>query len=113
MALSEADTCRKYVLPKLYVAGWNDGQITEQKTFTDGRIICERRPAPPQETEARRLPAAIPPRLHHGTPAGTGRENTAVRGFFTWPTEMFSWTTPKIRLSPPLVRRGTRSKARR
>ena len=36
--LSEADTCRKYVLPKLYAAGWDDEQISEQKTFTDGRI---------------------------------------------------------------------------
>ncbi len=39
MPLTEADTCRKYVLPKLYAAGWNDDQITEQKTFTDGRIV--------------------------------------------------------------------------
>ncbi len=37
--ISEADTCRKYVLPKLYAAGWNDDQISEQKTFTDGRIV--------------------------------------------------------------------------
>ena len=37
--INEADTCRKYVLPKLYAAGWNDDQISEQKTFTDGRII--------------------------------------------------------------------------
>ena len=37
--LSEADTCRKYVLPKLYAAGWNDDQISEQKSFTDGRIV--------------------------------------------------------------------------
>lgn len=36
---NEADTCRKYVLPKLYDAGWNDDQINEQKTFTDGRIV--------------------------------------------------------------------------
>ena len=36
---NEADTCRKYVLPKLYAAGWNDDQISEQKSFTDGRII--------------------------------------------------------------------------
>jgi len=36
---SEADTCRKYVLPKLYDSGWTDDQISEQKTFTDGRII--------------------------------------------------------------------------
>jgi len=36
---TEADTCRKYILPKLYSAGWNDDQINEQRTFTDGRII--------------------------------------------------------------------------
>ena len=38
-ALTEADTCRRYVLPKLYTAGWTDEQISEQKTFTDGRIV--------------------------------------------------------------------------
>lgn len=36
---NEADTCRKYVVPKLYDAGWSDDQISEQKTFTDGRIV--------------------------------------------------------------------------
>jgi type I site-specific restriction endonuclease len=35
--ITEADTCLKYVLPKLYAAGWNDAQISEQKSFTDGR----------------------------------------------------------------------------
>ena len=38
-SLTEADTCRKYVLPKLYAAGWDDERISEQKTFTDGRIV--------------------------------------------------------------------------
>lgn len=37
--ITEADTCRKYVLPNLYSAGWDDEQINEQKTFTDGRIV--------------------------------------------------------------------------
>jgi type I restriction enzyme R subunit len=37
--LNEADTCRTYVTPKLRSAGWNDDQITEQKTFTNGRIV--------------------------------------------------------------------------
>jgi len=37
--LTESDTCRKYVVPKLYAAGWNDDQISEQRTFTDGRIM--------------------------------------------------------------------------
>ena len=35
---TEADTCRKYILPKLYAAGWTDEFIREQRTFTDGRI---------------------------------------------------------------------------
>ncbi len=39
MSITEADTCRRYVLPKLYAAGWTDDQISEQKTFTDGRIV--------------------------------------------------------------------------
>jgi len=41
MMITEADTCRKYVLPKLIEAGWDDEpqSFTEQKTFTDGRII--------------------------------------------------------------------------
>jgi type I restriction enzyme R subunit len=38
-SLTEADTCRKYVLPKLYASGWNDDHINEQRTFTDGRIV--------------------------------------------------------------------------
>jgi type I restriction enzyme, R subunit len=37
--MSEADTCRKYVLPNLYAAGWEDEQIAEQRYITDGRII--------------------------------------------------------------------------
>ena len=37
--LTGADTCCRYVLPKLYAAAWNDGQISEQKSFTDGRIV--------------------------------------------------------------------------
>ena len=39
MPINEADTCRTYVLPKLYAAGWDDTQISEQKSFTDGRIV--------------------------------------------------------------------------
>jgi len=39
MPLTEADTCRRYVLPLLREAGWNDEQIDEQRTFTDGRVV--------------------------------------------------------------------------
>ena len=40
--ITEADTCRKYVLPKLVAAGWDEEphSFTEQKTFTDGRIVA-------------------------------------------------------------------------
>ncbi|MHC4405554.1 MAG: EcoAI/FtnUII family type I restriction enzme subunit R [Planctomycetota bacterium] len=38
---NEADTCRRYVVPKLQSAGWEDEphRINEQVTFTDGRIV--------------------------------------------------------------------------
>ncbi len=36
---SEADTCRKDVLPKIYSSQWTDEQILEQRTFTDGKIV--------------------------------------------------------------------------
>lgn len=36
---SEADTCRKEVLPKLYDSQWTDDLILEQRSFTDGKII--------------------------------------------------------------------------
>jgi type I restriction enzyme R subunit len=37
--ITEADTCRTYILPKLYEAGWTNEQISEQKSFTDGQIF--------------------------------------------------------------------------
>ncbi len=39
--ITEADTCRKYVVPALNAAGWDTPphSFTEQKTFTDGRIV--------------------------------------------------------------------------
>lgn len=39
--LGEADTCRKFVVPLLQKAGWDDAPhaINEQRTFTDGRVI--------------------------------------------------------------------------
>jgi len=41
-------------LPKLYAANWSDDQISEQKTFTDGRIVVagakvRRRPQKPAD----------------------------------------------------------------
>lgn len=45
--MNEADTCRKFVVPKLQAAGWDTEphRINEQVTFTDGRIIVTGRKA--------------------------------------------------------------------
>jgi type I restriction enzyme R subunit len=39
--ITEADTCREFVTPRLVEAGWNTAQhsIGEQRSFTNGRII--------------------------------------------------------------------------
>jgi type I restriction enzyme R subunit len=38
---TEADTCRKLVVPKLQAAGWDNEphSIAEQRTITDGRVV--------------------------------------------------------------------------
>ncbi len=38
---TEADTCRRFVVPKLQTAGWDNEpySIAEQRTITDGRIV--------------------------------------------------------------------------
>src|SRR5450756_1264856 len=38
---TEADTCRKFVVPALQAAGWDDEphSIAEQRSITDGRIV--------------------------------------------------------------------------
>jgi hypothetical protein len=39
--MNEADTCRKFVLPKFQAAGWENDphSIAEQRFFTEGRIV--------------------------------------------------------------------------
>ncbi|HEY4721118.1 MAG TPA: type I restriction endonuclease, partial [Anaerolineae bacterium] len=37
--MSEADTCRTYIVPKLHAAGWEDDFIAEQRVITPGRIV--------------------------------------------------------------------------
>ena len=39
--VTEADTCRKLIVPRLQAAGWEDAPyaIQEQRTFTDGRVM--------------------------------------------------------------------------
>lgn len=39
--MNEAETCRRYVVPRLVAAGWDTGPrpFTQQDSFTDGRIV--------------------------------------------------------------------------
>ena len=39
--LTEADTCRRFVVPRLQALGWDNEphSIAEQRTITDGRIV--------------------------------------------------------------------------
>lgn len=39
--LSEADTCKKFVTPKLQAAGWDTEPhlLAEQRAITDGRMV--------------------------------------------------------------------------
>ena len=39
--MTEADTCRRFVVPRLQAAGWDTPPhvVNEQRTFTDGRIL--------------------------------------------------------------------------
>jgi type I restriction enzyme R subunit len=38
---TEADTCRKYVVPKLLASGWDTEthSMADQRTLTDGHVI--------------------------------------------------------------------------
>jgi type I restriction enzyme, R subunit len=60
---SEADTCRKYVVPKLQAAGWDTDphSLAEQRTFTAGRIVVA-------GTKAKRLDAKRPDYILRYTP---------------------------------------------
>ncbi|MCA1974913.1 MAG: hypothetical protein LDL44_18930 [Caenispirillum sp.] len=69
MALSEADTCRKFVVPQLQAAGWDDEphSIAEQRSITDGRIVpvgkgFVRKPQQrPDQGMLANIPLPIPP----------------------------------------------------
>jgi len=54
MGETEADTCRKYVLPKLYAGGWTDDQISEQRTITAGRLMLVEGAAIPPRKNGKR-----------------------------------------------------------
>ena len=72
MPLTEADTCRKFVVPKLQAAGWDTEphSIAEQRTITDGRIVPVGKGFIRKPPKRRGLPAALharfPPRRRRG-----------------------------------------------
>ena len=81
---NEADTCRRYVVPKLQAAGWDDEphRLSEQVTFTDGRIVVARR-------QGRRRRGIIPTRTapdvmmwvgHPSWAQGVGMSATLAQG---------------------------------
>lgn len=49
--LTEADTCRLFITPKLQAAGWDSSphEIAEQRSFTAGRIVLAGRSAKRRE----------------------------------------------------------------
>ena len=81
MALTEADTCRRYITPALIEAGWDiHEQIAEQRTFTAGQVIVVGGKA--RRTKGRRadyllrytrdLPLAVIEAKAFDLPAGNG-----------------------------------------
>lgn len=79
---SEADTCRLYITPKLVAAGWDSPpySMTQEKTFTDGRIVVTGRRA--KRGKGKRvdyllryrpdIPIAVVEAKEYKAPAGTG-----------------------------------------
>jgi type I restriction enzyme R subunit len=82
--VNEADTCRKYVTPRLQVAGWDKEphRINEQVTFTDGRIVvvgqqARRRPGKRADYILRYrpdMPIAVVEAKPDTVPAGDGMQ---------------------------------------
>ncbi len=82
MPLNEADTCRVYVTPRLRDAQWEQlpHSLSEQKTFTDGRIkIVGRKPIRGEKKRAdyllrytRDFPIVVVEAKPAGAPEGTG-----------------------------------------
>ena len=81
--MTEADTCRKFVVPLLQKAGWDNEphSIAEQRWFTPGPHRRSRQPgqAPPRQT--RRLSPPLHAGLPHRRRRGQGRLQEGGR----WP----------------------------
>jgi predicted acetyltransferase len=80
---TEADTCRRFVVPKLQAAGWDNEpySIAEQRTITDGRIVLEQ-----IEKDPRSFVDSLTDREAKGPPIVLPDGTTATRlpGFKLW-----------------------------
>ncbi len=84
--MNEADTCRTLVVPKLQAAGWDrePARISEQVTFTDGRIFvvgqtARRRPGKRADFILRYrpdMPLAVVEAKPKGSPVGEGMQQS-------------------------------------
>ena len=84
--MNEADTCRTLIVPALQAAGWDrePARISEQVTFTDGRIVLTgrqalRRPGKRADFLLRYrpgMPLAVVEAKPRGTPAGEGLQQS-------------------------------------
>ena len=84
--MNEADTCRKLVIPALQAAGWDrePSRISEQVTFTDGRIVvvgqqARRRVGKRADFILRYradMPLAVVEAKPDGSPAGEGMQQS-------------------------------------
>lgn len=111
--LTEADTCRKYVLPKLYASGWSDDHINEQRTFTDGRIVV----AGNRTIRRKQKRADYLLRYRHpvgmsmtreGLPVGHLFENFLARPLSSRIQESFRQVFSLVALSQPILTRSRR-----
>ena len=108
--ITEADTCREFVTPKLVEAGWGAAPhaIGEQRSFTNGRIIVaggkvrrgKQKRADYLLYYRRDYPLAVVEAKEIGLPAETGVQQAREYAEIRWP-----------RCSRPLAMPGTRSQA--
>jgi type I restriction enzyme R subunit len=105
--ITEADTCREFVTPKLIEAGWGTAPhaIGEQRSFTNGRIIVaggkvrrgKQKRADYLLYYRRDYPLAVVEAKEIGLPAETGvqqaREYAEILGLKFAPRQQNLWAT--------------------
>ena len=114
---NEADTCRKFVVPKLQAAGWDNEphSIAEQRTHHGWPRHSRRQGLRPEATEAGGLPASLHARLSRSPssrrrPATNPRPTACSRPAATPKCSASNSPTPP---TAPTSSRSTTSRARK